>query len=145
MMRVTVSGEGTCAAPGGHRAASWAGVADTTIKSTFQDALGKIADRQRPGAELIYTVNMQVSCDVDDAYAIRRHAQSLIAPGVQGLDANKWIAEYTKTTEHCLAVILGSPEAAEALRAVGASVDGLEVTGVYVGVDQIHADEFDED
>ena len=72
------------------------------------------------------------------------HTVSLL-PECEVPDADKWIAEYTKTTEHCLSVILGSPEAAEALRAVGASVDGLEVSGVYVGVDQIHAQPFDED
>ena len=91
---------------------------------------------------MIYTVNMQVECDVDDAFAIRRHAQRLLATEVQGPDADKWIAEYTKPTEHCLAAILGRSQIVhDALRDVGASVDGLEVIGQYIQVDQIHANE----
>ncbi len=94
---------------------------------------------------MIYTVNVQVSCDVDDAYAIRRHAQRLVGRAVHGPDADKWIGEYTKTTEHCLSVILGSAEVADALRAAAAPVDGLDVTGVYVQVDQVRLQPFDED
>ncbi|HEX4016501.1 MAG TPA: hypothetical protein VHX15_07150 [Frankiaceae bacterium] len=95
---------------------------------------------------MIYTVNMQVECDVDDAYAVRRHAQRWLSPEVQGPDADKWIAEYTKTTEHCLSVILGKSQmVSDALRGVGASVDGLEVIGQSVQVDQVRANEFEED
>ncbi len=95
---------------------------------------------------MIYTVNIQVECDVDDAYAVHGHAEHLLTPEVQGPDAKKWIAEYTKTTEHCLATILGRSQIlSDALREVGVSVDGLEVIGHGVQVDQIHANEFEED
>ena len=88
---------------------------------------------------MIYTVNMQVSCEVDDANAIRRHAERLLGQTVPGPDADKWIGEYTKTTEHCLSVILGSEAIAGALRASAAPVDGLDIVGVYVQVDQVRA------
>ena len=94
---------------------------------------------------MIYVVNMQVSCDVDDAYAVQRHARNMLASRVFGPDADHWINEYTKTTEHCLSVILGSPEAAAALRAVGAAVDGMDIIGQGVPVDQIVAEPFDSD
>ena len=94
---------------------------------------------------MLYTVNVQVECDVDDAYAIRRHAQRLISPGLQNPAADPFTVEATKTTEHCLSVILGSTAVGNALRGVGATVDGLEIIGPYVQVDQVQAIRFDSD
>lgn len=85
-----------------------------------------------------FDVNMLVSVDVVDPGAVREAAWQIVAnPAGRTTGVDEFADQASRTPEAALSVIFGGTGLFEALeRAVG-DLPGLELVGVYVGLDMV--------